>query len=321
MVVHHDWPFPSPGDDDVLVEVAAVSLNPVDWKIAVYNFFKKPFPFANGADIAGTVKAHGKNVKHLPIGTRVVAWLNLTAACSFAEYVVFNQNYFAIIPDKVSFVDAASLPVAFLSAWEGLDVIVKVKPGQSVFIAGGAGGVGHFAVQVAKAAGATVISSGGKQESLEVLKRLHTDHIIDYKKDVIEQIKAVTGGQGVDIAYDSTYVESSFINSAKSVKNGGTLVILGSLPSEDSEATKIAKANNVALKTCDLVPFCFGTQAQIKERLVGGLQHGMALIIQGKLKPYISNTISLEEIQAELDLNKNGQGRPGKVVATIGKKH
>jgi len=132
-------------------------------------------------------------------------------------------------------------------------------------------------------------------------------------------VNGLTGGHGADITFDATYVPSSFVQSAKSTKEGGHVVFLGNVPAATEECSKIAASRKIHFSNADLVPYAgFNPNpALVKERIAGGLAAGAKLIQDGKMKPHISKVVKLEGIQDELDLNMKGSGRPGKVVVQI----
>jgi NADPH:quinone reductase-like Zn-dependent oxidoreductase len=196
------------GDDQVLIEVKAAGLNPVDWKIAYYNFFGAAFPFTLGFDVSGVVRKVGKNVVEFKEGDEVFGGVPLNIPHgSLSAYAVSIPNYLVKKPAKLDFVNAGAVCIAFISAYEAF---VGAKAGETVYIPGGAGGCGHYAVQIAKALGLKVITSGGRDDSIQFLeKELKADHVFNYKqKKPVEEVLRLTNGKGADLVYDSTYQNS-----------------------------------------------------------------------------------------------------------------
>jgi len=241
-------PVPTPNDGQAFIKVAAAGINPVDWKILWYNWTGLPLPHGLGTDVSGTIVAVGHDVKDFKVGDEVLTTTNLfTQIGTFAEYVISDTVRLAHKGSKVSHVEAGALPVAFLSAYDGFHK-AKVEKGKTIFVSGGAGGVGHFIVQLAKIHGLHVISSGGKEDSLKVLKDLGVEHILNYAKDdVVEAVHKLTDGKGVDYVFDATYVPSSIENSAKVLKEGGTFIILGAANAENPAAKKLVGEKKKAL--------------------------------------------------------------------------
>jgi len=296
-------------------------LNPVDWKILYYNWTSMNLPSTLGVDVAGTVRQVGRDVKDLKVGDRVCGVLNLWKTGSFAENCVTESYCLTKISD-VPFETAASLPVTFLSAWEAFmkpDVkrMIETKTTKhTVYIAGGGGGVGHMAIQIAKYFGFTVISSGSKEDSLRVIKTAGADHIINYKKeDVVFAVQKIVGDKGCDMIFDSTYDPTSFAQSAKVLKQGGLFVLLGPAPSNDSEAAKIASEKKATVLLSDLVPI-FKSDAKTQQtHIQGGLSSAIKMIHERKLTPHIT-TINLDEVPRALE-NMKAHGAVGKIVVKV----
>jgi len=309
-----DSPTPTLTDPSaVLIKVIAAGVNPVDWKLLFSNFMKLKLPAVLGCDFSGTIVQIGTEVKEFKVGDEVFAYASLASPGSFAEYVVVPEHRLVRKGSKVTHIQAASLPVAFLSAWDGFNQI-KVEAKQTVYIPGGAGGVGHFAIQIAKHHGAVVISSGGKEDSLAVLKRLGVDHILNYSKDdVVGDVLKLTEGKGVDYVFDATYVSSSFATSAKTLKEGGTLVILGSTD-PPPETAKFVSERKGKLAKADLSRY---TSREDAVKLGKGLTEANSLIEQGKLVP-ITKTLALGELAGALLEMQKGKTQPGKLVVEIG---
>jgi len=190
-----------------------------------------------------------------------------------------------------------------------------------VFIPGGSGGVGHFAVQIAQILGAKqIITSASKDEGIKILKeQYHIKDVINHaKENVVDRVLELTQGKGVDIVYDSTYLESSFEKSIKTVKEGGSWIVLGHFAQEGSQEAKSVAERKANLVHADLGAYWLGPQrAQIKTFVQNSLTKGAEWIGKGKLKPYINQTIKLEEAQNALDQIKQGKAGFGKIVVKI----
>lgn len=181
---------PAPKEGEVLVEVRAVALNAYDWRmlmadpfivrLATGGYFK-PAKTIPGVDIAGKVVAVGPNAQQLRVGDEVYGDISRATNGGCAEYVCVPENAMALKPAKISFEQAAAVPMAAVTALQGLRDVGKVKPGQKVLIYGASGGVGTFAVQVAKALGAEVTAVCSSR-NVEMVRSLGADHVIDYTK-------------------------------------------------------------------------------------------------------------------------------------------
>jgi NADPH:quinone reductase-like Zn-dependent oxidoreductase len=226
-----DLPLPVPGPTEILVEVHAAGVNPTDWKArATGGRGQWGDPPILGYDVSGVVAACGLGASLYDIGDEVFGMPHFPAqAGAYAEYVTAPSRQFAPKPSVLDHVEAAALPLVGLTAWQGLVEVARVKPGDRVLIHAAAGGLGHVAVQVAKALGAHVIgtASSGKHE---LLRRLGADELIDYRE---ADFVAAAGAGTVDVAFDTIggdYGERTL----RTVHDGGVLVSL--LPSADEAA-------------------------------------------------------------------------------------
>jgi NADPH:quinone reductase-like Zn-dependent oxidoreductase len=177
-----DHPLPDISADAVLVRVAAVGVNPADWRIRngqFKRFLKIERPFVPGSDVAGTVVEVGKDVTHVNAGDAVFAMTPLRAGGACAEYVTVPARLVARAPRSLPLNDAAPLPLAGLTALQGLRDHGKLRAGQSLLVVGGSGGVGHLAVQIGKALGASVTALCGLR-SFDFVRELGADRVIDY---------------------------------------------------------------------------------------------------------------------------------------------
>ena len=198
---------PEPGPNDVLVKVAAASVNPVDGKITKgYAGTSRPLPHVLGRDCAGTVARLGSAVTSFKVGDEVFGVADATRWGTHAEYAVCPAATLAKKPAGLSPVDAASLPIAGLSAYAGVVTTGKLKPGQRVLIHAGAGGVGSFAVQLARHIGANVAATAGSK-NIDFVRSLGADQVIDYTKTdfskAIKDCDLVFDLMGGDVRYQS----------------------------------------------------------------------------------------------------------------------
>ncbi|TNC72698.1 zinc-dependent alcohol dehydrogenase family protein [Janthinobacterium lividum] len=205
MTIAH-LPVPQPGPGRVLVRIAASGVNPLDTKIAAgaAPHARPRLPAILGIDVAGTVAAVGDGVTTFHIGETVYGMAGGIGGIqgSLAEYGVFDAALLAPVPLGLSMREAAALPLVFITAWEGLVDRAHVKAGDSVLVHGGAGGVGHMAVQLAIALGATVYATGSaaSRDAIEALGA----RFIDYRTSTVDDYVAEhTGGAGFDIVYDT----------------------------------------------------------------------------------------------------------------------
>ncbi|TWT26366.1 NADP-dependent oxidoreductase [Planomicrobium sp. CPCC 101110] len=222
---------PAINDDQVLLEVHATSINPIDWKLRegyLKEMLPFEFPIILGWDAAGVVAETGRNVTGFKVGDRVFTRPLTTRQGTYAEYVPVEEHLLAKMPDSMSFEEGAAIPLTGLTAWEGLVEIAGVKEGDKVLVHAGAGGVGTFAVQIAKSFGAYVATTASaKNEAM--LQSLGADRVIDYKSEDFSEVLS-----GFDIVLDTIGGEVR----AKSfgvLKKKGKLVSIIEPPSEGEE--------------------------------------------------------------------------------------
>jgi NADPH:quinone reductase len=197
---------PQARSGEVLVKIAASGVNPLDTKIraGAAAHARHPFPAILGIDLAGTVAAVGAGVSAFREGDEVYGMTGGVGGVqgSLAEYAAVDATLLAPKPKALGMREAAAVPLIFITAWEGLVDRAQVKAGESVLIHGGAGGVGHMAVQLARSVGAKVFATGSAK-SLEYIKQLGATPI-DYDRNTVEQYVAeLTSGKGFDIVYDN----------------------------------------------------------------------------------------------------------------------
>jgi NADPH:quinone reductase-like Zn-dependent oxidoreductase len=220
----------APKDDEVLIKIHAASINSRDWRMMrakpffirlMPGGFLQPKNKILGADVAGRVEAIGNNVKQFNPGDEVFGYLpSATGRGTFAEYVCANENAITLKPADLTFEQAAAVPLAALTALQGLRDKGNIQPGQKVLINGASGGVGTFAVQIAKAFGAEVTAVCSTR-NLEMVRSLGADHVIDYTKEDFTQ-----NGQQYDLilAVNGYHPISDYL---KALKPEGTYVVAG----------------------------------------------------------------------------------------------
>jgi len=202
--------MPSPQhctDHQVLVRIKAIGINPIDIKIRTApDRFPVTFPVIPGCDGAGIVDSVGTQVQHFKPGDEVYfsqPGFNGRQG-SYAEYVLVDDDLLALKPHSLSFEQAAAAPLVLITAWEALHDRTNLCSGQTVLIHAGAGGVGHVAIQLAKLAGAHVITTVSNDQKASFAKHLGADHVINYcSQNVITAVLDWTNGKGVDIAFDT----------------------------------------------------------------------------------------------------------------------
>lgn len=287
-------PKPAPGKGEVLVQVMAAGVNPVDWKIReglLKGRGPQP-PITLGCDLSGVVVAIGEGVVGHEPGEAVFTFLSPLRTGSFAQYAVVPESSLADKPDSVDHLTAAAMPVAALTAWQALFEHGQLKEGQTVLVHGAAGGVGHFAVQMAHNAGARVIATASR-ENAEFVKTLGADVVIDYKAQRFEEV-----AKEVDLVLDAIGGETQE-RSIATLRKGGILVSIVQPPDE----AKLAAAGVKGLVF--MVRPDAGQLARIAED-----------VDRGRLKVHVSGTYPLAEFARALERSKAGHVK-GKLVLKV----
>jgi NADPH:quinone reductase-like Zn-dependent oxidoreductase len=221
-----DMPEPAVGDEDVLVEIHATAVNLLDSKVRDGEFkLFLPYrpPFVLGHDVAGTVVKVGPKASRFKAGDEVYARPRDHRVGTFAQFIAMNEADGALKPKNLTMEEAASIPLVGLTAWQALVELGKVKPGQKVFIQAGSGGVGTFAIQLAKHLGATVATTASAQ-SAALVKGLGADVVIDYKTQDFEKVLS-----GYDLVLNSQDAKT-LDKSMGVLKRGGKLISISGPP-------------------------------------------------------------------------------------------
>src|SRR5690348_2033948 len=224
-------PEPALRDTDILVEVHATSVNPVDTKVRQRGGGGgRTLPVILGYDVSGIVVRCGSSVKQWKAGDAVFAAPNLFRDGANADYVAIDGRSAASKPTSVDHATAASLPLVSQTAWEALHLRARIQPGQTVLIHAGAGGVGHIAVQLARLHGCRVITTAGREDSIAFCRdTLRADEVIDYKRvDFAERVRELTNGKGVPVVLDTVGGEVFAKSLDCAAINGQVVTILGS---------------------------------------------------------------------------------------------
>ena len=307
------------GPQDVLVRLHAAGLNPVDYKLRrVGGFYPDRLPLILGCDGAGVVQAIGEEVAKFKVGDEVFFFnggMGGDDQGNYAELTVINQDYLAAKPAGISMVEAASVPLVWLTAWEALFDRCSLQAGETVLIHGGAGGVGYIAVQIAKSAGATVITTISGPEKAAFARSIGADHCINYKEEnVVETVLELTDGRGADLVFD-VIGGQVFADSFAATKIYGHVVTLDEINFSKDEAGA-AKLRNLSLSyELMLTPMHFKMH-EARVRQTGMLEEAARLIDAGQIKVFVNNIFALDEIGKAHDIVESGHST-GKTVIKI----
>ncbi|MCK1572842.1 NADP-dependent oxidoreductase [Bradyrhizobium sp. 174] len=314
-------PMPEPElrDDDVLVRVRATAVNVLDSKLRNGEFkLILPYrpPFILGHDVAGTVVRVGRNVRRFKAGDEVYARPRDHRIGTFAEFIAMNEADVAPKPSNISMEEAASIPLVGLTAWQALVEVGQLRPGQKVFIQAGSGGVGSFAIQLAKHLGA-VVATTTSAKNVELVKSLGADLVIDYKTQDFE--KVLSGYDLVLHSQDGKTLEKSL----RVLKPGGLLISISGPP--DPEFAR-EQGMNIFLK---LVLRLLSHGVRKKARKLGvrfsflfmraqgqQLREITSLIESGVIRPVVDKVFPFEKTGDALAYVETGRAK-GKVVIAV----
>jgi len=308
-----DLPSPPLAPGAVRVAVHAAGINFADLLIVQGKYQEKPpLPFSPGFEIAGVVTELGPGVAGARLGERV---LGIMEHGAYADEAVLPAERVIPIPDGMDFALAAGFPVAYGTSHGALDWRARLRAGESLLVLGAAGGVGLTAVEIGKAMGATVIAVAGGPEKLEIARRQGAHHLIDYaREDMRARIKEITGGRGVDVAYDPVGGDA-FDQALRSIAWGGRIIVIGFAAGRIQQIP----ANIVLVKNCDVIGFFWGSYRRHRPALVReSLETLLRWFAQGKLKPHVSHRFDLAEAPRAMTLLAERKAT-GKVVLTTGR--
>ncbi|PYL41655.1 MAG: NADPH:quinone reductase [Verrucomicrobia bacterium] len=290
---YEDVPLPEPKENEILVRVIASGVNPADPLILNGKYAKEfgtHLPLVLGYDMAGVVVSAGAKVTKLRVGDPVYAYLLWGGG--WAEYCISNEGESAIKPKSLGFIDASAVPLAALTAWQALIDIGKIENGQTVLIHGGSGGVGSFAIQIAKAHGARVIATASTANQ-DVLKQLGAEVAIDYTKQKFEEI-----AHDVDLVLDPVG-RDTLARSYGVVKKGGIVV------------TIVSRCDQAELKKHEIRGASLSSHPDS-----GELGEITKLIDGGKIKPIVTEVLPLTDA-AKADAQAETHHTRGKIVLKI----
>ncbi|AXY10504.1 NADP-dependent oxidoreductase [Bacillus thuringiensis LM1212] len=312
-------PTPEINEYEVLAEIYAASINPIDFKIRdgkVKMLLKYEMPLILGNDFSGVITKVGSKVTRFKVGDEIYARPRKNKIGTFAEYIAIHEDDIALKPKNLSFEEAASIPLVGLTSYQALHDIMQLQKGQKILIHAGSGGVGTFAIQLAKIMGATVTTTAS-EAGANLVKSLGADEIINYKTEKFEDIL-----KDYDAVFDTiggTTLEKSF----NIIKSGGNIVSVSGMPNArfgkefgsgffktllfslaSKKLTALEKKHNARYS------FLFMKPSGDQLRTIANY------IEAGKIKPIIDRVFSFEDAQKAMEYSEAGRAK-GKIIVKI----
>ncbi len=307
-----ELPKPVVAPNQVLIKVTASSVNPIDTKIrsGLVPAVTSPFPAVLNVDVAGEIVEVGGNVNGFKVGDRIVAMGGGVKGHdgALAEFMRIDQEFITKIPESITDEKAAVMPVVGLTAWEALISRANIRSGQKILIHGGAGGVGHIALQIAVSMGAEVTATVSDTEKAEIASKLGAQHIVNYKThSVKDYVEEMTGGSGYDVIFD-TVGGQNLNNSFEAAALNGIIVTTNARSTND---LSLMHAKGLTLHVVFLlVPLLYGKN---KELVGQNLKNILNMMEDDKIKPFIhSQSFGFSQVQAAHELLEKG-GHVGKI--------
>ena len=304
-----------PAEGMVRIKVRAAAINFPDALMVAGLYQSKPdLPFVPGVEVSGEVVSAPSDAG-FKAGDRVMALVDnagLTRG-GYAEVTDAAPGSVSRMPDRMSFEEGAGFTLVFQTGWFGLHRRANLKAGETLLVHAGAGGVGSAAIQLGKAAGATVIATAGSDEKVDVCRRLGADYAINYKTgDFVEEVKRITGGRGADVVFDPVGGDV-YDRSTKCIAFEGRIVIVGFTSGRIPQAA----ANHVLIKNYSVVGLHWGLYPKRAPELIAPAARALLdLYDSGKIKPHISARIPLSEAPRALAMVAEGKST-GKVILTV----
>ncbi|EJQ54351.1 NADPH:quinone reductase [Bacillus wiedmannii] len=312
-------PTPEINEYEVLAEIHAASINPIDFKIRdgkVKMLLKYEMPLILGNDFSGVIVQVGSKVTHFKVGDEIYARPRKNKIGTFAEYIAIHEDDIALKPKNLSFEEAASIPLVGLTSYQALHDIMHLQKGQKILIHAGSGGVGTFAIQLAKIMGATVTTTAS-EAGANLVTSLGADEIINYKTENFEEIL-----KDYDAVFDTiggTTLEKSF----NIIKSGGNIVSVSGMPNArfgkefgsgffktllfslaSKKITALEKKHNAQYS------FLFMKPSGDQLRTIANY------IEDGKIKPVIDRVFPFEDAQKAMEYSEAGRAK-GKIIVKI----
>ncbi len=284
---------PSPGAGQLVVKVLASPANFPDVLMARGLYQVKPeLPFTAGVELCGEVVTLGEGVDGFQVGDRVIGGAALPYG-GFGELALMDAATTFPAPEALTDAEASSLYIGYQTGWFALHRRANIQPGETLLVHAAAGGVGSAAIQLGKAAGATVIGVVGGPEKAEVAKQLGADVVIDrHEEDFVKVVKEITGGKGADVIYDPVGGDT-YDRSTKCIAFEGRILIIGFAGGRSQEPA----LNHALIKNYSIVGLHWGLYNLLGPELVKECHAALTrMAAEGSIKPLVSEELSLEQV-------------------------
>ncbi len=309
-----DVDVPEPGMGEVRLRVHAASLNFPDVLMCRGEYQVKPsLPFTPGAEVAGVIDELGADAGEFQPGDRVLAIPNFGPG-AFGEFTTARVAGGVFpIPDRMSFAAASALHVVYQTGHLALHRRANIRPGETLLVHAGAGGVGSAAIQLGLAAGARVIATAGGPEKVEVCRKLGAHLALDYRAhDFVDAVKEFTDGRGADVVYDPVGGDT-YDRSTKCIAFEGRILIIGFTGGRFAEA----RTNHVLIKNYSVVGVHWGLYNLMNPQVVRDTHDDLIRLFEaGQIDPLISQTVTLPDVPAAL-ARLGSRGTYGKIVCEL----
>jgi NADPH:quinone reductase len=304
-----------PGEGMVRINVRAAAINFPDALMVAGLYQVKPdLPFVPGVEVSGEVMSAPPASGFKP-GDRVMALLDSAGLThgGYSEIADASPASVTRMPDNMSFDEGAGFTLIFQTGWFGLHRRANIQAGETLLVHAGAGGVGSAAIQLGKAAGATVIATAGSDEKVEVCRQLGADHAVNYKtQDFVEEVKKITRGRGADVVFDPVGGDV-YDRSTKCIAFEGRIVLVGFTSGRIPQAA----TNHVLIKNYSVVGLHWGLYKKRAPELIPPAADALLELYEaGKIKPHISTRFPLRHAPRALATVAEGKST-GKVILTV----
>jgi len=314
-----DFPPPKPGLSDILVKVHAASVNPIDFKLRDGKLrLLRPyrFPLVLGHDCAGEVVQIGEQVTRFKVGDRIFSRPSNERIGTFAEFIAIDQSEAALMPPNLNYHEAASLPLVALTSWQALVDIAQLQPRQKVLIQAGSGGIGTFAIQLAKHIGAEVWSTTSGQ-NFDLVKNLGADHVINYQNEKFEECV-----KNLDIVFDTLGGDSLDKSFTITRPNGLVVSIAGSPDFRTAKEMDLDTVRSLLLGIGGLRVHSKARRAGVNYRFIfmkplgEELARIAILVAKGVIKPVVDRIFPISECQSAIEYSASGRAQ-GKIIISV----